>query len=149
MEVADQIVLLILVKGLSGVNILIGHLSGVGVDVQRSRQACIQIYMIGEVLMYMNAQKRVCTLGVHVHIHVMCIYRRQQYCTHGIWNANIFYKKSNKMLYPYREGTVHYSWRFGATLMCGTISVYVTLVVLFVFIKATVMVMVRSIWVTS
>jgi hypothetical protein len=41
MEVADQIVLLILVKGLSGVNILIGHLSGVGVDVQRSRQACI------------------------------------------------------------------------------------------------------------
>jgi len=98
----------------------------------------------------MNAQKRVCTLGVHVHIHVMCIYRRQQYCTHGIWNANIFYKKSNKMLYPYREGTVHYScyMRFGATLMCGTISVYVTLVVLFVFIKATVMVMVRSIWVT-
>ena len=47
--------------------------------------------MIGEVLMYMNAQKRVCTLGVHVHIHVMCIYRRQQYCTHGIWNANKYF----------------------------------------------------------
>jgi hypothetical protein len=44
MEVADQIVLLILVKGLSGVNILIGHLSGVGVDVQRSRQACIDLH---------------------------------------------------------------------------------------------------------
>jgi hypothetical protein len=29
--------------------------------------------------------------------------------------------------------------RFGATLMCGTISVHVTLVVLFVFINATCM----------
>ena len=76
-----------------------------------------------------------CTCAHTCHVY---IYRRQQYCTHGIWNANIFYKKSNKMLYPYREGTVHYScyMRFGATLMCGTISVHVTLVVLFVFIKA-------------
>jgi uncharacterized membrane protein YobD (UPF0266 family) len=56
--------------------------------------------------MYMNAQKRVCTLGVHVHIHVMYIYivyRRQSVLVphiHGIWNANIF------ISLRYREGTV-------------------------------------------